>query len=68
MWASQMVLVVKNPPANAGDSRDMGWIPGPGRSPGVVNGTSLQYSFWKIPRVEEPDRLQSRGPQRVGQN
>ena len=33
--------VVKNPPANA---RDMGLIPGPGRSPGEGNGNSLQYS------------------------
>ena len=39
-----MVLVVKNPPANAGDKRDMSLIPGPGRSPGVGNGNPLQYS------------------------
>ena len=32
--ASQMALVVKNPPANAGDIRDMSLIPGSGRSPG----------------------------------
>ena len=30
---SQMVIVIKNPPANAGDIRDVGSIPGPGRSP-----------------------------------
>ena len=36
--------VVKNPPANAGDTRDMGSIPGPGRSPGVGNDDPLQYS------------------------
>ena len=41
--ASQGVLVVKNPPANAGDARDMGSIPGLGRSPGVGNGNPLQY-------------------------
>ena len=41
---SQVVLVVKNPPANAGDARDMGLIPGLGQSPGVGNGTPLQYS------------------------
>ena len=40
--ASQMVLVVKNPPANAGDARDLGFIPGSGRSPGVGNGTPPQ--------------------------
>ena len=33
-WTSQVVLVVKNPPANAGDIRDAGWIPALGRSPG----------------------------------
>ena len=42
--ASQVVLVVKNPPANAGDTRDMGSSPGPGRCPGVGNGTPLEYS------------------------
>ena len=36
--------MVKNPPANAGDIRDVGLIPGSGRSPGVGNGKSLQYS------------------------
>ena len=33
--ASQVALVVKNPPANAGDARDTGLIPGWGKSPGV---------------------------------
>ena len=37
-------LVVKNPHANAGDARDMGSIPGPGRSPGGRNGNPPQYS------------------------
>ena len=36
--------VVKNPPANAGDARDVSWIPGSGRSPGGGNGNPLQYS------------------------
>ena len=36
--------VVKNLPANAGDTRDVGSIPGSGRSPGVGNGNLLQYS------------------------
>ena len=40
-----MALVVKNAPANAGDIRDMGLIPGSGRSPGEGNGYPLQYSF-----------------------
>ena len=41
---SQVVLAVKNPPANAGDSRDMGSIPGSGRSSGEGNSNPLQYS------------------------
>ena len=36
--------LVKNPPDNAGDARDVGSIPGPGRSPGVGNGNPPQYS------------------------
>ena len=43
-WASQVVLVVKNPPANAGDVRDSGSIHGLGRSPGGGNGNPFQYS------------------------
>ena len=40
-----MALVVKNPPANARDVRDMGLIAGSGRSPGGGHGNSLQYSW-----------------------
>jgi len=36
--------VVKNPPANAGDTGDAGSIPGSGRSPGEGNGNPRQYS------------------------
>ena len=43
-WASQVALVVKSLPANAGDKRDMGSIPGLGRSPGDGNANPLQYS------------------------
>ena len=39
-----MALVMKNPPANAGDKRDVGLIPGSGRSPGGGHGNPLQYS------------------------
>ena len=39
-----MVLVVKNPPASAGDARDMGSIPGSGRSFGIENGNLEQDS------------------------
>ena len=41
--ASQVVLVVKNLPANAGDTRDVGSILGWGRSPGGRHGNPLQY-------------------------
>ena len=41
---AQVVLVVKNRPANAGDSTDKGLTSRSGRSPGVVNGNPLQYS------------------------
>ena len=43
-WASQVVLVVKNLPANVGDLRDAGSIPGLGKSPGEGNGNPLQDS------------------------
>ena len=42
-----MAPVVKNLPANGGDARDEGSIPGSGRSPGVGNGNPLQYSRLK---------------------
>ena len=38
------ITVVQNAPANTGDARDKGSIPGPGRSPGEGNGNPLQYS------------------------
>ena len=41
--------MVKNPPANAGDIRDMGSFPGSGRSPGEGNGSPLQYSCLENP-------------------
>ena len=47
--ASQVTLVVKNPPANSGDIRDMGSIPGLGRSPGEGNGNPPQYSCLENP-------------------
>ena len=42
--ASQAVLEVRNPPVKAGDMRDVGLIPGSGRSPGERHGNPLQYS------------------------
>ena len=49
IWASQVALVVKNPPASAGDLRDVGSIPGLGRSPGGGHGNPLQYSYLENP-------------------
>ena len=55
-------LVVKNLPANAGDT---GSIPGLGRSPGEGNGNpSSSILVSRIPWTEEPGRLQSMGPQK----
>ena len=53
----QVVLVVKNPPVNAGDTRDMGLIPGSRTSPGAGSGIPLQYSCLEILCAEEPDGL-----------
>ena len=44
-----VVLLVKNLPANAGDIRDVGLIPGLGRSPGEGHGNPLQYSCLENP-------------------
>ena len=52
--------MVKNLPANAGDVRDAGSIPGLGRSPGGGHGNQLQYSCLENPG-EEPGGLQSIG-------
>ena len=46
---SQVVLVVKKPPANAGDIRISGSVPGSGRSPGGGHGNLLQYSCLENP-------------------
>ena len=43
LWASQVAIVVKNLPADAGDIRDTGSIPWSGRSPGGGHGNPLQY-------------------------
>ena len=54
--------MVKNPPANAGDERDKGFIPGSGRSRGEGNGNPLQlFLAWKSPQAEKPGRLQVHG-------
>ena len=47
--APQVVLLIKNPPANAGDRRDLGSVPGSGRFPGGRYGNPLQYSCLENP-------------------
>ena len=53
-----MVLVVKNPSANAGDARNVDSIPGLGRSPGVANGNPHQYSCLRNPMDLQTGGLQ----------
>ena len=47
--ASQVVLVIKKPPDDAGDAKDAGSIPGWGRSPGEGNANPLKYSCLEHP-------------------
>ena len=54
---------VKSPPANAGDTGDVGLIPGLGRFP-----THFSILAWKLPWTEEPGGLQSLVLQRVGRD
>ena len=56
-------LVIKNPPASAGATGDIGSIPGSKRSPGEGNGNPLQYSCLENPWTEESGELQSMGSQ-----
>ena len=60
-----VVLVVNIAPANAGDSRDAGSIPGLGRYPREGNGNPLQYFCLENPMDWGAGRLQSTGLQRV---
>ena len=65
-WAFQVALVVKIPPASVGDARNLGSIPGSGRSPGEGNGNPLQFSCLRNPMDRGTGGLQSMRPQRVG--
>ena len=58
--------MVKNPPARAGDIRDIGSIPGSPLEEGMAAHSSILA--WRIPWTEEPGRLVSIGSQRVGHN
>ena len=63
-----LALVVKNPPANAGDVRDVGLFLG--QEDPLEEGMETHSSIlaWRIPWTEEPGRLQSMGSQRVRRN
>ena len=63
--ASQVVLVVKTPPANSGDIRDTGSTPVWGRSSGEGMATHSSILAWRISQVEETGGLQSIVSQRV---
>ena len=58
--------MIKNLPANAGDSRNVGSVPEPGRSPGEGNGNPLQCSCLENPRDGGAWWLPSMGSHRVG--
>ena len=67
--ASQVVIMVKNPPANAGDTRDAGSIPRLGRFPGGEHGNPLQSSYLENPINRGAwQAVQPSGVQRVGHN
>ena len=66
LLASQVALVIKNPPANAGDVRDAGSIPGLGIPPGEGNGHPLQYSCLENPIDRGAWGVWSIGLPRVG--
>ena len=57
--------MAKHRPANAGDTGDMGSVPGLGRSSRGGNATHSSILAWKIPWTQEPGGLQSMGWQRL---
>ena len=58
--------MVKNPPADAGDARDLGSIPGQEDPLEEEMATHSSILAWRIPWKEEPGSLPSMGSQRVG--
>ena len=66
--ASQMALVVKNPPANAGRLKRNRFIPRSGRSPGGGHGNPLQYSCLENPMDRGAWRTTIHGVAGVGHN
>ena len=63
--SSQVALVVNNSPANAGDVRDVGLIPGSGRSPGGGHGYPLQYYCLENPMDQGAWRATSKSKTRL---
>ena len=63
--ASQVALVVKNPPANAGDIRYTSSIPGSGDPLEKAMATHSSILAWRTPWTKEPGGLESMGLQRV---
>ena len=61
-----MAVVVKKPPANAGDIRDGSLIPESERSPGRGHANHSSILAWRIPWTEESGRLHSLGLQKIG--
>ena len=59
-----VALVVNNPPANTGDARAMGSIPGSGRFPGEAMATHSGLLAWDIPWTEEPGGAPVHGGQK----
>ena len=63
---SQVALVVKNPPANAGNIRDLGSDPWVGKIPLEKEmATHSSFLAWRVPGTEEPSRLQRIGSHRI---
>ena len=65
-WNSQVAIVVKNLPADAGDGKDTGSIPRSGRSPEKDMATHSSVLAWRIPGTAGPGGLPSMGSHRVG--
>ena len=59
----QAALAVKKLPTSAGDARDVGLIPGSGRSPGEGMAAHSSVPAWRLPWTEEPGGLKSMGSQ-----
>ena len=57
--------IIVNPLASAGDTKDVGLIPGLRRSPGLGSSNHSTILAWKIPWTEQPGGLQFTGLQRV---